>query len=230
MASYEALPKRVWIVRDSRDQLVSAFLYTWYRPHKMPPERFRTALELVRRREAGEPISFISLMEQSFGAGNYILHPEYYQRIMTFAVSEQFQHVLRFSYDDLVAARFGRLSDYLGVPIAPAEVDEQHGRVVRTRGTGGWRSWFTPADREPTLALVGDYMKATGQSEDWSTSPAPPDPRFSSYYMAWLWAGAKGPRPTTDQECEALLEAAETATEKPFSDQNGDLVETNRDQ
>lgn len=212
MGSFDGLSRRIWIVRDPRDQLVSAFLYTWFRAHRMPEERFRAALELVRRREGGESIPFHDVLFQTFGPDTYIHQSDYLgRRVMSFVNSEAARRTLFFPYSDLVSGRLGVLSEYLGAEIAPREVDPAHQRVVRTRGEGGWRSWFTASDRAWGDSLFGDYMRATGQPDDWACSPVPPDPRHGSWYMCWLWTGGSGPRPESEADCQALLDSGGVA-------------------
>lgn len=212
MDSFDGLSRRIWIVRDPRDQLVSAYLYTWFRGHRMPEERFRVALDLVRRREAGEPIPFREMLRSTFGPDTYIHEGDYLgRRVMSFVGGESAKGVLFFRYSDLVAGRFGEVCSYLGVEIAAREVDAAYARVVRTRGEGGWRSWFTPEDRAWGEGLFGAYMRATGQAEDWACSDTPPDPRYGSWYMCWLWAGGTGPRPESEAACQALIDSVASA-------------------
>lgn len=209
MEEFGSLEKRVWIVRDPRDQLVSAFLYAWFKGHRMPAPAFEHALSLVRRREAGEQIPFLMMLREVFGPDTFIHDSDYHgRRVLSFVRSDEFKNVHVFRYDDLVRGRFEGLSRYLGVPVSAAAVDKVHERVARTRGTGGWRSWFMKDDRRPCKTLFGPYMKATRQRMGWRLDSTPPDPRHGSWYMAWLWAGGTGPRPQSEAECQALLEAA----------------------
>lgn len=198
MGDYDAFPKRVWIVRDPRDQLVSQYLYTWYKSHGMPEARYRVALDLVRRKEAGEPIPFSEMLLQTFGSQDTYIHERDYhlRRVMSFFGSPGVSGTHLFSYDDLIAGEFGGVSAYLGVEIKPAEVDPGLRRVVRTKSSGGWRAWFEPEDEAFFRPLFGPYMDATGCPDDWETRADTPDPVHGSRYMEWLWGGAQGSKPT----------------------------------
>ncbi|MEM9372270.1 MAG: sulfotransferase domain-containing protein [Planctomycetota bacterium] len=198
MDEYSSFPRRVWIVRDPRDQLVSMYLYTWFKGHRMPEARYRVALDLVRRKEAGESIPFSRMLLETFSSMDTYIHERDYhhRRLMSFFDKKGTESVHLFRYEDLVASSFESLSDYLGVGIEPAEVDKGLGRVVRTRGTGGWRAWFEPEDEAFFRPLFGPYMHATGCADDWDTTPETPDPVHGSRYMEWLWSGAKGSKPS----------------------------------
>jgi hypothetical protein len=215
MHEFSACEKRVWIARDPRDQLVSIFLYTWFRAHRMPEDRFQQALDFARRKESGERIPFHEVLERTFGASTYYHDPSYYlDRVMPFFESTDANSVVKFSYDDLIAGRFAALSDYLGIPVAGAEVHPDHQRVVRSKSSGSWRTWFEPEDVAKFRPFLASYMDKIGIADDWETTSEPPKPALASWYMLWLRAGATGPRPASAEEAEAALIAADQAAEE----------------
>lgn len=199
MADYRAFPKRIWIVRDPRDQLVSMYLYTWFKSHGMPEDRYQTALALVRRKELGERIPFSELLIKTFGGPDTYIHERDYhtRRVMSFMDSSDRDGVHLFRYEDLITSDYAQLSEYLDFKVAPAEVDARLSRVVRTRATGGWRAWFEPEDEAFFRPLLGPYMDATACPNDWATTDDTPDPAHSSRYMEWLWGGAIGTKPSS---------------------------------
>ncbi len=198
MGDYRAFPRRVWIVRDPRDQLVSMYLYTWFKPHGMPAHRYRTALGLVRRKQEGERIPFSRMLIETFSSPDTYVHERDYhhRRIMSFFDGDPGGGVHLFRYEDLVGSRFDGLSAYLGVPVSAKSVDDRHRRVVRTKSSGGWRAWFEPEDEAFFRPLFEPYMRATGIAQDWETTDETPDPAHGSRYMEWLWEGAEGAKPS----------------------------------
>ncbi len=206
MHEFQACGPRVWIHRDPRDQLLSAFFYTWFRAHHMPEARFRTALSLVRAREQGERISFFEVLCKTFGPNTYYHGSSYHlDRVLPFFKSNASRELYWFAYDDLVTERFGGLSEYLGIPLGRAEVSPDHARVARSRGSGGWRRWFEPEDADHFRPLLGPYMELMGYADEWETSDEAPDATSGSCYMIWLWAGGVGQRPRTPEEADELL-------------------------
>jgi hypothetical protein len=205
MQEFAACGRSIWIHRDPRDQLVSGFLYTWFRAHRMPEDRFRTALSLVRARENGERIPFFKILERTFGPKTYYHDPKYHlERVLPYFQRDR-SDIFLFAYEDLIARRFEALSVYTGLELVPAEVRPEHARVARSRASGEWRRWFEPEDRDHLRPLLGPYMDLMGYEDDWDTSDEPPLAASASCYMCWLWAGGTGKRPTTVEEAEALL-------------------------
>jgi hypothetical protein len=214
MREFEGCDRRIWIHRDPRDQLVSVFLYTWFRGHRMPEDRFRTALSLVQARERGDRIPFSDLLKQTFGPRTFYHDPAYHlDRVLPYFHSDVSSRLFRFAYENLIAGRFDDLSAYLGMPLAGAEVGPAHARVVRSRGSGEWRRWFEPVDADRLRPMLGPYMELMGYENDWEPSDEAPDPVTGSCYMTWLWAGGTGERPRTVDEAEELLAASMTAEE-----------------
>lgn len=214
MREFAAAPRKIWIYRDPRDQLVSVFLYTWFKAHNMPEAIYRVALDLVRRREEGQSIPFMQVLEQVFGPVTYFHNPDYYSgRVLRYFEGRRDESLLLYDYKDLVKKDFSRISDALGIEVSSAEVVGEHRRVARTQSSGNWRSWFTPADANLCRPLVGPYMRRMGIPDDWVTSTVPPDPYHGSWYMVWLRAGAEGPRPTTEEQAIALDQPGPDSTE-----------------
>ncbi len=159
---------RIWLSRDPRDQMISAFLYAWYEPHKLPEPRFLKALDLVRRKEAGEKIPFIHLLRESgfrFDWTNL-----YAPRINAYIkdVVQKKENLFLFPYEDLVNKNYTNLSSYLNSAISGIpEVPSKFKRVARTRSFGSWRLWFESEDINFFKPHFEEYMELINIPDDW---------------------------------------------------------------
>ncbi|MEM1330745.1 MAG: putative capsular polysaccharide synthesis family protein [Planctomycetota bacterium] len=177
----------VWIARDPRDQIVSAFLYAFFRSHRVPERIFEIAQDMTKRKEAGEHIPLVEMMTACFGE-KYYHHPEYYGERLTSCFREPSDDLVIFSYDDLIAKDFRALGDRLHLDLAgEAEVPGQLGRVKRSGGSGEWRRWFTPEDIEHFRPFLAEYMTLMGMDDDWELSDEPINPEYSSRYMEKIY-------------------------------------------
>jgi len=187
LADYAGYDRRIWISRDPRDFLVSQSLYRWHREQQPTPadvEWFERVLSLVTAKER-EPwsVPFDDLEPADYGPT--------FDAVADLWTRDGDDSWLLYRYEDMVAGRYGELNRYLGFPVADgAEVAEGLERVVRRKGTGDWRHWFTPADvaQYSSGALVR-YMTVFGYDhDDWALSEAPTiDPEHGSAYMTALF-------------------------------------------
>jgi hypothetical protein len=67
------------------------------------------------------------------------------------------------------------LEKYLGFQVAgKAEVPEHFQRVVRTKGYGDWRNWFTEEDVDKYRKMISPWLEKYGyDANDWQLNPAP---------------------------------------------------------
>jgi hypothetical protein len=176
MKYFDGFDKKVLIVRDPRDRLISWILYRagFYSMKNYSPRRLGHCMDILRKKEKDpDSISVLDICEEIFGRGK-----EYFQvsekrsldRIMEGA-SKYGGHV--FQYDDLIGNRFAELGDYLGMDIAesPARVDKEYRRVARTKSSGSWRNWFTEDDVVFFRPIYHDFMCHFGYDDDWKVNP-----------------------------------------------------------
>jgi len=195
VADFERFERQVLIVRDPRDRMISDLLYRGF--NAALARHAPAALEmlaLLRRKEA-EPqavplvrlLAAYDRLEAGLGAPS-----DWRQRYGRDGVERPLAfHALRprlasYRYDDLVAGRFGALEAAIGHPLSgAAEVPPVLGRVVRTKGSGAWRSWFTPEDVAQLRPLLQPYLDRYYPRADWDLSPSPVlDPGEGSLYAA----------------------------------------------
>jgi hypothetical protein len=88
----------------------------------------------------------------------------------------------------MVQEKLDGINRYLGFELKPrAEVPKGSGKdkVVRKKGFGDWRHWFTPEDIALFKPAYLPYMEAAHYDcDDWALADLPQiDPRFSSRYI-----------------------------------------------
>jgi hypothetical protein len=182
--------RRIAIVRDPRDGVISGLMYSAYGYVLEGATRKQVAewLELVRDKEANpEKYSVIGLFQavaRIFGKDYAI--DAFFDHFLGYAAwlaeNRDALHVVR--YEDFVAGDTAGLSAYLGFPLSEArEVDPRLERVGRTKGSGDWRRWMLAEDAAYLEKRYGGALEALGYG-DWRVRAGKPDPAAGSAYVA----------------------------------------------
>jgi hypothetical protein len=194
----EHYDRKIWMARDPRDAAVSRMLYRWHRGYLGNRKQFKAQFELVLKKEQ-DPHS-VSFHEICWHTG-YDGSPRSTEKVieeervrnqnMTEFIRKLDDEWFLFRFEDMVAKKFGRLSDYLGFQVAAdTEVPISTGKakVVRKKAAGDWRHWFTEADVELFKPAYLPYMELIGYDcDDWALDPNPViEPQYSSIYMKGL--------------------------------------------
>jgi len=177
--------KRIWIVRDPRDWLVSNFLYHWYKGHNIPQDQFDHAYEKVLEKEASpKNLSFYSLLATT-------RDPEWYfkrledalKQLREVQLSDSDWFILR--YEDLVDNNLERLSEYIGRDLKTVDkLPKNISRVVRRKQYGNWKNWFTSEDIDLFSDHLSPFLEYFNYSLDMTPNENPEiDPKYSSKYM-----------------------------------------------
>lgn len=187
LGDYADYDRKIWISRDPRDFLVSQTLYRWHR--ETPPDNgdeawFERILALVLQKETDPwSVPFRDLEPADYGPS--------FDAVAELWGRESDGGWLLFRYEDMIAGHYEELNRYLGFPVVPeASVAEGLERVVRRKGTGDWRDWFTPVDvAEYSAGALSRYMTVFGYDhDDWVLNEAPAiDPEHGSAYMTALF-------------------------------------------
>jgi len=179
--------KRILIIRDPRDVLISIFFYVWNKQHSPDKEKFYEALELVKKKEANpDSVSFKELMETVPCQDKNLL--EQYENLYL-QMKELDENWFIFKYKDLVDKNFTELNNYLSieVPLHKKEINvsSAHSRVVRTKSYNNWKNWFTKTDCEYYKGLFNPILDQFGfDSTDWNIiENSKLSPETGSQYM-----------------------------------------------
>jgi len=186
--------RRVFIVRDPRDRLISHLMYDAYNKAEILDAAQRKKwLHLLRRKTRNpQGISMIHLINAWWRLSRADLVSHYVRALdrstgFNRRVGDQF-HTLH--YEDYVDQQFAAVDDYLGLTITRGVVKNNESRVARSSTHGEWRSWFTPADVEVFRPLSHDWLRKHGyEHRDWelATGNEPLDPATTVDYVSSLF-------------------------------------------
>ena len=181
--------KTVAIVRDPRDGVISALMYSAYQ-HVLEgasKEQVDEWVEIVRDKETNpEKYSVISLIDnlgRIFKANH--APNSFFDNFMNYsawiAANRDYLHVLR--YEDFIAGNTTLLAAYLGLELSGSrEVDPSLQRLTRTKGSGSWRKMMLPEDVTYWRERYGSALETYGYS-DWEIRPEKSDPAENSDYV-----------------------------------------------
>jgi hypothetical protein len=206
--------RRILLLRDPRDRLVSLLLYDLYnRPLLDDPLRRAALVGLLRRKEDNPAaVPLLDLVAWIVREGGLDSPREVLWRAQQMAELAPrlaaTAHLLR--YEDLVAGRLAATQDYLGLPLRPAPAATRtQRRVLRTGAAGDWRNWCTDADVDWLRPRLAPLLARLGYGDDWSLArPARLDPRHGSDYVLRLSAERAADRARLAREAAVPAGAA----------------------
>jgi len=188
-SDFDHFNKKILIIRDPRDQIISQMLY---RPFNLvvkkmitPENKLKSVIDhllfLLHEKEKNPhkiPVREIHelIIPKAIGI------PQ--ERLMKYYLKHR--NVFVFKYEDFIDKKFDGLNRYLGLNVS-LEDNIPIKRVIRTKSYGNWKDWFTPSDIEYYQVLFEPYMKLFGYNNNWSLNPNPIiDPAMSSLYVEQL--------------------------------------------
>jgi len=173
--SFAGFDRKVLIVRDPRDTLISRILYNAY---EFPPETNSEQLEeyvALIEKKVNDPES-VSLLEIC-AMMLRLLSPGRAQRggnpgknsVLDFAaggtawqekVEAFFPDLFPIRYEDFIEDHLEGLERFLGFGLkGQKEVAATHHRVSRSRSSGEWRRWFSNEDWENFLPAMKPFLE-----------------------------------------------------------------------
>jgi hypothetical protein len=173
---FDCFDKRIYLIRDPRDIVVSGVLYRIYNARE-PIDQSKLAHYLAGIDQKQQDPASISLVELQSRLAPLLrngvrMHQN--RGATTSDFGAQHPGYFVYKYEDLIVGRFDELERYLGFTITfSGEVDAKHKRVARAKEAGGWRDWFTPADVEYYRPLFQDFLIKYGYDLDWTVNPNP---------------------------------------------------------
>jgi len=182
-APFRGFDRKIMIVRDPRDNLISRLLYhpcgtAMFREDAIKVATFANALRLKEADPRGVSVSaLIELIHVLTGRYRLDRSAALYDLALDFHRADDDFVVCK--YEDFVAGRYAVLEDYLDVrlPAGEADVTEQYRHVERTKASDSWRHWLTADDVDFFRPRLAPFMAAYGYADDWILAA---EPRISS--------------------------------------------------
>jgi hypothetical protein len=177
--SFRQFDKKIMIVRDPRDNVISRVLYgpcatEVFRRDKAKIAVFTRAL-LCKEDNPGS-ISVLELIElfRHLIGRNSARQPS-----LLFDLALDLHRTnndfLVYKYEDFIAGRYAAIEDYLGIelPGGDADVTAQYEHVVGTKAANDWKNWFTADDVEYFRPYLASFMRAYDYPDDWTLAAEP---------------------------------------------------------
>src|ERR1051326_5563038 len=169
--------KKLYLVRDPRDWLVSATLFlTQTVPGVFDDDRqLERILKLLRHKEEQpSSVSLLRILRAILDAHP----PQPFEATMDW-MKAQFRWLPEFElgltdyrrvrYEDFVDGRLREVESYLGLPLQGADdVAEEHDHVPRSKRYGEWKHWFVEEDVEYFVPIFAPYIDRYGYSPKWT--------------------------------------------------------------
>lgn len=186
---FDVFDKRIQLVRDPRDSIISRLLYTvWDRKFAYDDEKLEVFLNAVRQKEE-EPRSIgvkelYDLMDRLDGTAII----ESVKLLNTKSLGFLRKHgdaFYLFHYEDFIRGNLDGLREYLGLNISnDVKVAETFQRVTRKKGFGDWKDWFTESDVDFFRKEFFEISAAFDYNVDWELNEEPViEPEYASLYV-----------------------------------------------
>lgn len=190
-ASFRGFDKKIVILRDPRDQLVSFLLYAVYNHSKpLTSAEVIGLMDLVVRKELDSrsvPLWRISEAIEGITRWDHraVLRERHALCCRHLAEDPAF---FRVRYEEFIDGRTEALAGYLGFALPHGvNVPASLRRVERTKGTGDWRNWFTPEDVAYFRPELSGVMRTFGFEDTWDLPQDPVvTPDHGSEYLRRL--------------------------------------------
>jgi hypothetical protein len=192
--SWKEFDKKILIVRDPRDRMVSNFLYGIRHSNFYDKkEKFNLLMDTLRKKEKDpESISLLDLYQLRTELSGFTFSKKSFFDLFR-GHSECFMDFHRknedyflIKYENFIDKNFSNLEKYLSFSISETStVPLGLKRVERTKGYGDWKNWFTKDDVDFFKPLFKDYMeKYKYDFNDWLTNEDKKiEPEFCSLYV-----------------------------------------------
>ena len=181
--------KRIYIVRDPRDELISRMFYVAYghlKEKRIEREQLNPWLELVKTKELNpESITVCDMLKainQILGINMSLAMKDtvnYYRFLARHGLGS---FLLR--YESFMANQIHDLESYLGFSLTQErDVGKKFNRTRRSAASNNWKTFFVESDLEQFKYLHAEDMKAIG-FDDWELSPVDQlNPEHGSLYL-----------------------------------------------
>jgi len=175
--TFRDFARQIYVVRDPRDWLVSGTLFLIQQESAVydDDELLSTVFDLLVQKERHPlQVSICRILEKILTA-----LPGFSLKTTTEWITGQHRWLFDFEdrlpdcfllrYEDFVDRQLFELQEYLGFALTGSvRVPPIHDHVVRTKGYGNWRHWFTPEDVAYFKPVFEAYIERYDYSTDWS--------------------------------------------------------------
>lgn len=178
--------KKVWIIRDPRDVLLSIFFYKWKSKSANLKLVFNEILKMVQKKESKpSEISFLAIAENVIDL-NHIL--SVYKRMDRYLKTIDTSWFI-VKYEEHINQNNKILNSYLGFPVEESAEMEDKTAIKRSSSFGAWRDWFTKEDVTHLMPLLNPILSQFHYNEsDWGlNNPDFLDPGQGSEYMKLIF-------------------------------------------
>lgn len=142
ISSFRAFDKKLFLIRDARDTLVSRVMYDIYNEPTMCSDdaRVDAFVSLLRRKEANSSSTSLGDIIDLFDRMSHrpLLPRATEDPGMALGFQRHEPDFIPYRYEDLVRTDFAAVESYLGFAVGPgaASVAAEYGRVVRAKSCG----------------------------------------------------------------------------------------------
>jgi hypothetical protein len=186
---HDRFERKVTLLRDPRDMIVSFLLFRPFIRADAPWAQVELFVDAIRAKErdpSSSSVHELHLLADELGLASYRL-----ERVVEFTewqealVDRHDIHAVR--YEDFVAGRLDDLRSYLDLDLdigngAGSSPWPDH--IMRSGGPIDWRHWFTEDDVTTYRPALERYMKRFEYADDWELAAAPRiDPAAASGHI-----------------------------------------------
>ena len=178
--SFLAFEKRVYLIRDPRDWLVSGtlFLISQHVTQHSNQQTISSILKLLKQKEAdSSSVALVTILEETLKClpGKSLAQTlDGLNRAMAwqFAFEKKLGDHILVKYEDIIDNKYLALSDYLGLSMKGCRgVDAAHSHVPRTGSYGNWRDWLLPQDVELFQPIFDPFIRRYQYETSWEVNP-----------------------------------------------------------
>ena len=178
VGDFDGFDKRILIVRDPRDNLISRILYAVYNFDEVCCDNARVQVflsKLQTKYTAPASVSVLELIDvlSSVAKTNLL---ERYLRHHRYAMIYHAQRpdLFVYQYEDFLRDKMSGLDDFLGMALPGLpEVVQEYSRVTRRKSPGDWANWFLKVDIDYFRPIFTPYMTKYGYSDEWKPKDRP---------------------------------------------------------
>ncbi len=185
----DSFHKRILIVRDPRDRIVSGLMYRAYARCDIEapdsillPHQLDSLIKQLQQKERSPAQYALSDIMGVDLRKRFPVYADAYQQLFEIQKSGKF-HVVK--YEDMVSGRLGALEDYLNLELEPiTTVSSEFARVARSQRSGDWKHFLTQHEVDQIRVELHDAVTNFGYPDDWTIAANPTiDKEYCSEYV-----------------------------------------------